>query len=185
MRNEAVFRRRRTVVLVALIVVVIAVVLVVKALSSSGGVTTPKAEPDVPPVSQSTPSATTTCNSDDIDVVVATEGTNFAIGSPVAFVVSLTYRGEQPCLIDASPLARPVVVTSGKDRIWSSADCAEQDERMLLLANGQVDRQTVTWNTERSDKTCTENLPTPRAGTYKVKVSLGSAKSEPAVFTLQ
>jgi len=185
MRHEAVYRRRRAVALLLLVLVIVAVVLVVKALASPSGATRAATSTPTPSSAPTTtPTATTACDAKDLDLTIATDKTTFALGSKVPFVVSVGYDGELPCLVDASDVSRAVVVTSGSDRIWSSADCAEQDERTLLLSKGDVDRATVTWTMVRSEKGCSKGLPDVRAGTYKARVSLGKAKSEPVVFTV-
>jgi hypothetical protein len=185
MRQEPVYRRRRAVALLLLVLVVAAIVLVVKALATPSGSSSAKTPaPTTSTTPSVTPTATTACDAKDLDLAVATDHTAFALGAKVPFVVTVTYHGEQPCLVDASDVSRAVVVTSGKDRIWSSADCAEQDERSLLLAKGDVDRKTVPWPMVRSAEGCAKGLPDVRPGTYKVRVTLGDAKSDALVFTI-
>lgn len=184
MRNEPVYRRRRAGALVILLVLIVGIVFAIKFIAGgSGPEKTPAA--DKPKSSSSASKGPTSdCAPADLMLTIATDATSFSVGEKVPFVVSVTYQGEGSCLIDGSDTVRTVVVTSGQDRIWSSADCADKKPRALLMSNGDVDRQTVTWKTQRSAVGCGDSLPKLRPGTYKVQAVMGDVKSENLAFTL-
>lgn len=109
----------------------------------------------------------------------------FVIGESIPITVVLEHQGRS-CLVDGSDAGRQVVVTSGADRIWSSADCPS-GERSLLLASDDVDTSVVTWTGGRSTQGCPADLPAPGPGTYTVAVTVpgaGAVSSEPVSFTL-
>ena len=107
-----------------------------------------------------------------------------APGQPV-LSVAITNTGTAACTLDAADAAREIVIASGSDRIWSSADCpADAASTPLLLdpaARWAVD---VTWPRARSAEGCAEGLAEPRPGTYTATVTWLGATSDPVVFDL-
>lgn len=124
------------------------------------------------------------CTPADVQLALTADRTTFAPGSTAAFQVSIVHAGVNPCTIDAGLASRELVITSGADRIWSSADCDTVGSRMLLLAPGNQDVETVPWATQRSAPGCTPDLPAPGAGTYQAVVTAPGLTSAPLVFTV-
>ena len=87
--------------------------------------------------------------------------------------IAFVPKDSSSCLIDASDHSRVLTITSGGDTVWRS-DACDVDSRKLLLAAGDTDTQTMTWNTNRSGQTCTEDskLPKVDAGTYTAQLSM-------------
>lgn len=126
-----------------------------------------------------------TCAAADLALTVTTDARSYAPGVAPELTVAITNTGDVPCTIDAADGHRDLVVTSGSDRVWSTADCAgEGAERLLLLEPGARDETTSTWHRIRSAEGCPDELPEPGPGTYAAEVSLAGAESATAVFEL-
>lgn len=179
---------RWVVVLVLLAAVIIGVVLGVRALAGWVGGLFEK-DPDAVVEADPTPEETgayvpVDCTAQDVQLTLAADATAYRLGGTAAFQVSIVHVGENPCTIDAGLVAREIVITSGADRIWSSADCDTAGSRMLLLAPGNQDVESVAWAAQRSAPGCPADLPAPGAGTYQAVVNAPGLTSTPVVFTL-
>lgn len=126
------------------------------------------------------------CDPAGLTVTLATPVRAYADDQEPSFTVAVT-NGGVACTLDVGSGALVVTVTSGSDRIWSSADCApdEEPEKMLLLDAGAQHQETVAWDRTRSDTSCTPDLPAPRPGTYQAVATFHGAATEPAVFELR
>lgn len=125
------------------------------------------------------------CTAADVQVALTLGAAVPRLGSTVPFEVSIAHVGAAPCTLDAGRTARELVITSGADRVWSSADCDSVGPRMLLLAPGNQDAETVEWPAERSAPECVPDLPAISAGTYQAVVDASGVMSEPLTFTLE
>lgn len=180
---------RRLVVLAILVVVVLIVGAVVKSLSGSGGGTAAPGSgvKTAPSGAMKTGSGSpATCATSALAVALQADGTSFPAGSSPTFTLTITNTGADPCTVDAGDAARELLVTSGSDRIWSSKDCAQEENasNLLLLAAGDAHPQTVPWPRVRSAAGCPTGLPAPRAGTYQATVAVGGVTSAPVVMQL-
>lgn len=124
------------------------------------------------------------CTPADVQLTLAPDATSYPLGGTATFQVTIVHTGVNPCTIDAGLVSREVLVTSGSDRIWSSADCDTAGSRLLLLAPGNQDVEAVAWATQRSAPGCAADLPAPGAGTYQAVVNAPGLASAPVVFTL-
>jgi hypothetical protein len=139
-----------------------------------------------------TPSTTPTgagvpdCPASALTLSVAPGAAAYAAGVSPAFTVTITNAGTQTCLVDAGDAHRAVVVSSGKDRVWASQDCAKPAtaSRVLLLPPGAKDSQRVVWNRARSAAGCPANPAAAKAGSYKVDFHVDAAKATTASFRL-
>lgn len=132
------------------------------------------------------PTGPVTCAAHDLALTVTTDSRSYLAGAEPELTVAITNTGEVPCTIDAGDANRELRITSGSDRIWSTADClGESTERMLLLDVGARDETTSTWPRVRSAEGCPEDVPAPEPGTYAAEVRLGGAESAAAVFDLE
>ncbi|HUX71677.1 MAG TPA: hypothetical protein VMV41_14260 [Cellulomonadaceae bacterium] len=180
----------RRIVVVAVLVAVVAVVVVLVRLaigrSTDGAVTGARASSST---TATTPASGTpqACPASAIGLAVTADATTYGPGVNPTFTVTVTNTGTQPCTLDAGEAARQVVVTSGADRIWSSADCANPATatKLLLLDAGQPYEAAVPWARVRSAVGCPTGLPTPRAGTYQATATLAGRTSAPLVMTLK
>jgi hypothetical protein len=100
-------------------------------------------------------------------------------GQNSTFTLSLTNSGALTCLTSVTDDNFELKIYSGKDRIWSSQDCAKSlaafDKK--LAARASVAWK-MTWNGERSvkGKECKRGTDTPQAGTYWATAQLDGAK---------
>jgi len=88
-------------------------------------------------------------------------------GAKQVFSLSATNRGEAACILAVKPATTELTVTSGKDRIWSTADCdAWLPSKTVTLKPGAVHEFSITWPTKRSQKECKTSKDAVRPGTY-------------------
>lgn len=150
------------------------------ASEDEGGETT---EPDT------STAASRTCAAADLQLTLTADAASYPAGVTPTFTVTLVNGGDTACTVDAGAASLGVLVTSGPDRIWSSADCvaagSEGAERMLLLTPGAQETTSIPWGRVRSDEACTAGLPDPRPGTYHAQAGLLGAQSNDLVFTLE
>lgn len=177
-------RRRRWPALLA--VAAVAVTGVAAAAVWTGRDAGPETHKVAPPDPLDLTGAPSACAPSAVRLTLTADRTTVAPSEPVAFTATITNIGRKPCLVDGADASRAVTVTSGTDRVWSSADCSD-DSRMLLLGEGDTDTQTVRWSRVRSAEGCASGLPAPGAGQYQAVVTLADvpgATSEPVVLAL-
>ncbi|KGM10207.1 hypothetical protein N868_16260 [Cellulomonas carbonis T26] len=126
------------------------------------------------------------CAVEALTTTLVSDAATYPAGSTPTFTVTLTNSSDKACTVDAGTANQSLVVTSGADRIWSSADCATtaDGERMLLMAPGAQEVVQLAWPRVRSDEACTADLPEPRAGTYTALAVVAGAQSGQIVFDL-
>lgn len=140
-----------------------------KALSRDSG--TSLSRNDVPQPAKT--SGVKDCGANDVALELAAKSATVGVGGSMQFTATIMHKGSTNCLIDASETSRVLTITSGNDTIWRS-DVCPVDSRMLLMAQGDKDIQTLTWNTNRSGETCVADADLPKVdrGTYIAKLSL-------------
>ncbi len=189
-RPPRVYWIRRVVVLLLFLAVVAAVVvlgsLAVRFVSGLGGEDAAAATvPSESPTTPAGPDGPAACGPTDLELGLAADATSYPAEATPAFTLSVTNVGASSCTFDASAANREVVVTSGSDRIWSSADCrGETAEELLLLAAGAGSPTTVAWDRQRSAEGCPSDLPAPRPGTYQATATVAGVTLPPVAFTL-
>lgn len=129
------------------------------------------------------PSPTTTvvgtpdCRPADLRVTLKGDR-SLSPGQNTTFRLSLVNGGERTCLVSVTDKNFGLKIYSGKDRIWSSQDCAKRLDAFdkKLAAKGDVTWK-MTWDGERSvkGKTCQRGTDTPLAGTYWATAQLKGA----------
>lgn len=129
-----------------------------------------------------------TCQADAVSLELGLAGGEVAAGSRVEVPITITNNGQVPCLLDVGNASLELVVTSGEDTVWTTAQCpAARDERQILLATGAAEQATITWSGRRSAADCPSDTRDARAGTYRVQVSVavdGGAVTERQSLTL-
>jgi hypothetical protein len=171
--------------------------------SSSAGATAPVTTPatlsatspadspaTAPPTTATTPAPTPaaggTCPADTLSVSLDTSAEVYGpAGAPVHFSATLRTTHAEDCTVPG-PLV--IVVTSGTDRIWGSADCvpADQAATTALAAHGDA-MATRTWNRSRSRVGCTTVVgdKNAAAGHYAAVATWGGVTSPATTFTLE
>lgn len=123
------------------------------------------------------------CVEDSISLELSTTAQTVPVGGSIDFAAGIVYSGTVSCLIDGSDANRVLTITSGDDQVWRSDSCPVES-RMLMMAQGDKDIQTMRWNTNRSGSECVDDADLPKvgAGTYVAQLSL---KDHPEVVSQQ
>ncbi len=91
-----------------------------------------------------------------------------------AFTLTVSNNTKVACILTISPKTYKLTVTSGKDRIWSTADCEKWlPAKELTLDGGATHEFGVTWTLRRSGKDCKLAKDKLKPGTYVATASLG------------
>lgn len=172
--------------LVVLAALLVGVVLGVKALVTAAGDAISEAATSA---SSSAPTPTgppapVDCTPAELEISLAADAQSYRLGRTATFTASLTHIGTLPCTLDAGKVGTELVITSGEDRVWSSADCDAAGSTLLLLAPGDQYPATFTWATDRSAPQCPGGLPAPGSGSYQAVVTAGTVSSAPIAFTI-
>ncbi|NKZ02700.1 hypothetical protein HGB48_02845 [Actinomadura latina] len=148
------------------------------------------ASPPPPPTAMPTVTVTTTatpepapaddggpCDADDLVVNMSAAGDTYRGSERPEFRITVVNTGRGTCRFDTGTL--DVRITSGSDRIWSSADCRHGDAPKETLRRGIPYVDTVTWDRERGCKGRTRARP----GTYVA--DLKDTKVKKLIFRLR
>ncbi|MGO4974010.1 hypothetical protein [Bifidobacterium boum] len=181
-RRRAVYRRRRIVVGIALVLAVALTVFCVYSLGRGMAAIDATIRHDdlmalsrkaVPAPKQK--SKVKDCTASNVKLSLQSDSQSAPVGGSMKFTATIAFvpKDGSSCLIDAADDSRVLTITSGGDTVWRS-DACDVDSRKLLLAAGDTDTQTMTWNTNRSGQTCTEDAKLPKvgAGTYTAQLSM-------------
>ncbi len=190
-----VYWRRRIVAALGLVLVIVVIYFLVsspggnpKTNAASPGATTSPSPSTDPSASPSASAATTrACTSADVKLTVTPNPRNFAAGELPKFDVDIKQEGPTACRLDTTASGTELKITSGSDRIFSSADCpsdAAINARQFLLAPSSSTTFQVNWNRQRSAPQCTAVSATPGAGTYHAVLTIQGIESNDATFTL-
>ncbi|MEE6294467.1 hypothetical protein V2J63_00805 [Georgenia sp. MJ278] len=186
--SAAVYRRRRLVVLVLTVLAVAGIAWGAVSLVGALGGRDADAAPVADPTGEETEAAPAgdpqACAGDAVGVDLGVPSSTSA-GRGLSIALGVTNEGEVPCLLDAGPAALVVTIASGEDEVWSSAHCAGEAERPLLLDAGATHETTVRWPGTRSAAGCPGDQAVAGAGTYRVTVATGARAAGPgSVFTI-
>ncbi|GAB3921002.1 hypothetical protein GCM10011575_16870 [Microlunatus endophyticus] len=155
--------------------------------SSSGkSSSTPSSKPSTHP--SKTPVAVTACTSSDLKATLTSKAHHVGIGDKVGFDVSYVNKSDQSCKITIGAASFELKITSGTDRIWSTADCAKLvPSKKTALKPGHGVGWTITWNGKRSlaGATCKNRPETPGAGYYHATADLDGAQAPDYVLVLK
>jgi hypothetical protein len=122
------------------------------------------------------------CTGTSVQVSVVPVARRVSAGRPLNVQVNLSTNRADGCAATIDPGQLVVTVTSGKDRIWSTAHCGRAIPRATLaLSAGKPSTTTVTWDGRRSAANCPANQSMARPGTYVVQATYaGQASTEQA-----
>ena len=115
------------------------------------------------------------CGPADVELELSAPDPTTGVGGSIDFTATMRYKGTGSCLIDGSNAGRVLIIRSGDQNVWRSDSCPS-DPRSLLMAGGDKDVQTITWNADASQEGCQpdENLPRVNAGSYSAQLVLKS-----------
>ncbi|MGN9843012.1 hypothetical protein ACTMTI_33305 [Nonomuraea sp. H19] len=123
------------------------------------------------------------------DLVLSLQGGKdeiYAGAAQPSFIVTLVNTGPVMCTADVGPRAMEVRITSGADRIWSTADCVSgAGTEVKELQRGVPYVRTLNWDRRRSSADCRATPPMALPGTYVAAVRMGKLRSGKGVFHLR
>ncbi|WP_134741181.1 hypothetical protein [Nocardioides sp. 503] len=141
---------------------------------------TPRPTPTAPTTSAAPVLAEPEGRCEDSDVTVTPSATGAVEGRDVVLLLDLRTTVAEACTWRVSPTSLTLRVRSGKDAIWSSAQCPQA----IPVADVVVRRATstvlpVTWNARRSDEDCSRQTQWARDGFYFIAAAaLGGEPTE-------
>jgi hypothetical protein len=122
------------------------------------------------------------------DVVVSfavTKDTYVGTDRP-RFRLTAVNTGQRACTFEAGPRELDVQITSGSDRVWTSAKCARgSGSSNRLLRRGVPHVETIVWDRRRASGNCTGSRPAARPGTYVAALKADGVKVKKQVFRLR
>jgi hypothetical protein len=134
-----------------------------------------------------TPSASPTCDQKLVTVKATTNKTSYAADEKPVLTLTVTNGGKLPCKVNIGTSQMDFLVTSGSDRVFSSADCqAASTDLVKTIAPGKSESANFPWPRNRSVQGC-EKVPDGAAagsGYYVFIAKLGAKVSPPTVFQL-
>ncbi|MEV0195527.1 hypothetical protein [Nonomuraea sp. NPDC050691] len=122
------------------------------------------------------------------DLVLSLQGKQdvYTGGAWPNFLVTLVNTGPVMCRADVGPRALEIRITSGEDRIWSTADCVSGPAAELReLERGIPYVRTLDWDRRRSSDDCRTTPATALPGTYVAVARMGKLRSPKGVFHLR
>lgn len=127
------------------------------------------------------------CTAEDLAITTAASPAKPAVGSSVAFDVTVEHKGGSACALSSAGEGTSVTVGSGKDDVYyNSAWCKDSpvfEEASWILQPGDRQALQATWNLQRYNNAC-EPGSGGKAGTYWVDVAVSGIKAEQARFEL-
>lgn len=136
--------------------------------AASSPASQPPATRRQPPAASRTPSAAApaACRPGDLRVTL-TGRQRLPAARPAAFDVAVINGSQTSCRVTVTGRNFELTVVSGRDRIWSSADCPRSVRaHNKVLAGEQALTWMQTWNGRRSAAGCRTRSEIPRPGTY-------------------
>jgi hypothetical protein len=105
-------------------------------------------------------------------------------GRPL-FGVDAVSTGNQPCRFNMGSRFATVVVTSGRTRVWGSADCVRgSGSQTVVLHRGVPAVRWVTWDGAPTTPGCRQHGRPARLGAYTAIAFDGQLSSQIMVFEL-
>lgn len=197
-KQQAIYRRRRIMVAVILVLLLALIVFCVYSIGRGVGAVNTlihhdevyAISRDATPIPKST-SKVKKCSANDLTLQLSSKSQSVGVGGALEFTATIVHEGSGSCLVDGSDGGRVLTITSGTETIYRS-DLCSSDSRWLLMAKGDKDEQTLTWNTDFNATLteCTDEASWPKvkAGTYIAQIALKDApkaKSDPVTFTVE
>ncbi|MFJ2621386.1 hypothetical protein [Glutamicibacter sp. NPDC087344] len=191
--SARVYRRRRITVAVLALVLVGLIIWGATAIAGIfGGNDQPEAAAPVsatasPSAGESAPPAdSNSCKAEEIKITATTDQSSYASGEEPVLTLGIENTSERECEVNVGTSQQEFLISSGSDRIFSTVDCLDNGEDVLLsFAAGQKENAKFTWNRNRSAPGCKAVNVQPLPGTYKFTAAIGEMTSDPATFVLK
>jgi hypothetical protein len=120
------------------------------------------------------------CDPTDVVVGVTPNGTVFKGKEHPRFGLSVVNTGKRACTFDVGPKALLIRISSGPDRVWSSAQCVSGGPSPQMLQRGVPYLATLDWDRRR----CAGGSHAA-PGTYVISVGAPGLKTQREVFRLR
>ena len=138
------------------------------------------------PDASAPPGAAKTCPSDAVQVSATTDALSYSAGTNPMLTMTVTNNGAEPCEVNVGTSQMEFMVTSGSDRIFSSVDCMQaSQDLMMVIKPKSVETAKFSWERQRSAPGCAEVPSNPNPGTYMFTARLGGITSESTIFELE
>jgi len=126
------------------------------------------------------------CMDDNIRLDVRPDERNYSATTKPVFTLSIFNVGEGPCKFDVGPAGWKIEVFSARDRIWSTDDCAKNEQSdVATLQRLDPVKVKVAWDRSRSKPGCPTGQGVAASGTYTVNgIAGGDIGSPKSVFVL-
>jgi hypothetical protein len=124
------------------------------------------------------------CSDGELSLAVVPSTARYAPDVKPTLALAVRTTGRAPCTRDLGPTEVALVITSGQDRIWASADCARPAPDVRVLTPGDPVTLQVTWARVRSTPGCPSAGATARPGTYVATPIAGEQTGRAASFLL-
>lgn len=127
------------------------------------------------------------CESKDLVVAFSATKEDYPGREWPQFRLSVVNLGEKSCTFDVGPKLLQLRITSGTDRVWSSAHCAQgSGSSIQMLRRGIPYLATLSWDRKRSTDGCKGGRATAGAGTYVAALKADGIKQpKKQVFRLR
>jgi hypothetical protein len=121
------------------------------------------------------------CDAADVVVGITPNGTVFTGKQHPRFGLSVVNTGRRACTFDVGPKALLIRISSGPDRVWSSAQCVPgAGSSLQMLQRGVPYLATLDWDRRR----CNSDAHAA-PGTYVIAVGAPGMKTHREVFRLR
>lgn len=153
--------------------------------SSPSSSASPSSSSSPTPSPTPTPTGPVPCAAESLSVTV--DGTrSHKTGASTAFSVAVANGDSAACILDLGESPLVVEVTSGPDRIWTTAHCAKwAPSGTQTIQPGKQWSTSVTWQGRRSKDGCGLRDEVLRPGTYRAAATLGGISSRALVMNLR
>lgn len=102
-------------------------------------------------------------------MTLSADRTDYPRDAKPRFTLTVVNTSADPCVVDIGDAAMELRVTSGDDRIWSTADCVgDRASKKEWLHRGVPHITEAAWDRERSWPDCRDQVVNARPGTYVV-----------------
>jgi hypothetical protein len=184
-RPAHVYWARRLLVLAVVAVLVVGVVQVF----AGGGDAKPAAVRPSPTSTAASPSPSpaglAACRRHDLSVAASTDAPSYPGGALPHLTAVVRNTSADPCRFRTAAGRRVWTISSGADKVWSSADCNRSSVVAgTRLRPGKTVVYTLVWNRHRSAAGCPATTPTAQPGTYRLDVTVNHVAARTVVFHL-
>lgn len=150
------------------------------------GTAAPTAPAASPAATASATAAPALCPPASVGVSATTDALSYAAGVAPMLTMTVTNTGAEACDVNVGTSQMEFIITSGSDRIFSSADCQQAGEDLFkTIKPNTVETAKFSWDRQRSAPGCSEVASNPNPGTYSFTARLGNISSERTTFELE